>query len=454
MGQKISISDPMPFKDGDNFDILGQINGYSFLSSHTNSNFQLFRLDKDLSNLRIKELKLPERRAELLYTTIYKQSIYAVYSYRQKADLCFKVWILDANLDFKDSITIACLDKQTYNPSIKVLSSEDKSSILIYYQYLDLNIQFISIDLNSKSVVWKYNWDFNLEKSESQDLVKILYDNNRQVSLIFNDVKQHIKNRQLFSIFWLTKTGVIKNNVVLKDIEILNTDWYINNNNNTLLLLGSYFTQNRNKSKGVIFGSVSIGKQDSLFYKTNDFKLEWIAPITSEKEKFEKNLTDFKMVEMVLKRDTGVVIILENQKEIERTIPGRNINIDGIGRNIVDYYYNDILLISFSKNGNVEFISPLFKRQFSQDDEADYSSFFLNKSSDYLRLIYNDEIENENTISQYLVDANGKSIRQSILNTDYRKLKMMFRFGKQVGSNTCLIPSFYRNKIKMVKMEF
>lgn len=444
----------MPFKGGDNFDILGQINGYSYLSSHSNSNFQLFRLDKDLSNLRIKDLKLPERRADLLYTSIYKQSIYAIYSYRQKAELCFKVWILDANLDIKDSITIACLDKQTYNPSIKVLASEDKSSILIYYQYLDINIQFLSIDLNSKSVVWKYNWDFNLERSESQDLVKILYDNNRQVSLVFNDVKQHLKNRQLFNIFCLTKTGVIENNVVLKDIETFNTDWYINNNNNTLLLLGSYFTQNRNKAKGVIFGSVSIGKQDSLFYKTNDFKLEWIAPLTSEKEKFEKSLTDFKIVEMVLKRDEGVVIILENQKEIERTIPGRNINIDGIGRNIVDYYYNDILLISFSKNGNVEFVCPLFKRQFSQDDEADYSSFFLNKSPDYLRLIYNDEIENENTISQYLVDANGKSIRQSILNTDYRKLKMMFRYGKQVGSNTCLVPSFYRNKIKMVKMEF
>jgi len=452
--QKISISEPMPFKGGDNFDILGQVNGYSYLSSISNSNLQLYRMDKDLSNLRIKDLKLPERRAELLFTCIYKQMIYTLYSYRQKAELCYKLWIFDSNLDLQDSITLSCIDKQAYNPSIKIIASEDKSSLLIYYQYLDVYIQFFAVDLNTKSVIWKYNWDFNLEHKDSQDLLKILYDNNRRVSLIFNDVKQHIKNTQQYNIFCLSRTGVINNNIMMHNIEIYNADWFIDNNNSTLLLLGSYFTDNRNKAKGVLFGSVSIGTQDSLYFKTNEFKTEWLVPVIAEKEKVDKNLNDFHLNDLILKRAGGVVIILENQKEIERTIPGRNINIDGIGRNIVDYYYNDILVISLDKFGNIEFTTPLFKKQFSQDDDADYSSYLLNKSSDYLRLIYNDEIENENTISQYLVDAYGKTIRQSILNTDYRKLKMMFKFGKQVGTNTCLIPSYYRNKIKMVKMEF
>ncbi len=444
----------MPFRSGDNFEMLGQLNGYSYLSSNSNANFQLFRLDKDLSNLRIKDIKLPEKRIELLYTCMNKQSIYALYSYRQKSELCFKLWIFDSNLDMKDSITLSCIDKQAFNPSFKILPSEDKSSLLIYYKYLDINIQFIAIDLISKSVIWKYNWDFNLEHKDSQDLLKVLYDNNRRVTLIFNDVKQHLKNKQLFNIFCLSKTGVANNNVLLENIEIFNADWYVDNTNNLLLLLGSYFTDNRNKAKGVLYGAVTIGSADSLHYKTNEFKTEWIVPALGEREKSDKNLNDFRLVDMILKREGGVVIILENQKEIERIIPGRNISIDGIGRNIVDYYYNDILVISFDKQGNIEFTSPLFKKQFSQDDDADYSSFLLVRSADYLRLIYNDEIENENTISQYLVDAHGKTIRQSILNTDYRKLKIMFKYGKQVGSNTCLVPSYYRNKIKIVKMEF
>jgi hypothetical protein len=113
-----------------------------------------------------------------------------------------------------------------------------------------------------------------------------------------------------------------------------------------------------------------------------------------------------------------------------------------------------LLVISLSKSGIIEWMAPLAKKQFSQDDDGDFSSFLLIKGSNLLRILFNDEIKNENTISQYIVRSDGSYERKSLLNTDYRKLKIMFRQGKQVSSNACLIPCLSRNKLKFLKIEF
>lgn len=454
VAQHISISDPLPSKPEDEFDILGQINNYSFFFSSANENSQLLRLDKNMANLRIKVFEFPERRSHLIYTCIYKQMVYAVYSYRLKTDLCFKLLIMDSNLDLQDSVTLSCFDKQGYNPNFKVLPTEDKSGVLIYYQFLNTYTQFFALDLTNKSISWQYNWNFNAEKTESQDLLKILFDNNKVATLIFNEASGRVKNTQFYKLFWLSKSLTIENTVKLENVKIFNSDWYLDNYNNRILLLGTYFVDNRSKAKGILFASLGIGKSDTLYNRTNEFKKEWITPLVGEKEKPEKGIADLNIADIVLKKDGGVVVIYEIQRELERTIPGRTINIDGIGRNIVDYYYEDMLVASLNKQGDVEFVTPLFKRQFSQDDQADYSSFLLFKSPEYLRLIYNDEIENESTISQYLLNSSGKAVRQSILNTDYKKLKLLFKYGKQISINSCIVPSLFRNKVKLVRMDF
>ena len=452
--QQISISEPLPTKPEDNFEILGQINSYSYYYSDASETFQLFRLEKDLSNLRVKELNLFERRSNLLYACIYNKMIYAVYSYRLKADLCFKLLIMDSNLDIQDSLTLSCFAKQGYTSAFKVIPTEDKSGVLLYYQFLNTYTQFYAIDFTTKTVLWQYNWNYNAEKTESQDEQKILFDNNKTATLVFNDVGARAKHTQYFKIFWLSKTGIIQNPIKIENVNIFNSDWFLDNYNNNLLLLGSYWTDTRSKAKGVLYGSLKINSSDILYYRTTEFKKDWIGPLFNEKEKAEKGVGDLKVADLVMRKDGGLVVIYEIQKELERTIPGRTINVDGIGRNIVDYFYQDMLAVSLDTLGNVEFATPMFKRQYSQDDQADYSSFLLFKSPGYLRLLYNDEIENENTISQYLLDVNGKAVRQSILNTDYRKLKLLFKYGKQIGSNSCVIPSLYRNKIKLVRMDF
>ena len=80
--------------------------------------------------------------------------------------------------------------------------------------------------------------------------------------------------------------------------------------------------------------------------------------------------------------------------------------------------------------------------------------FFLVKTPKALRLLFNDEIKYENTVSEYVLRGNGKKDRNSVLNTSYQKLQLRFQDALQVASNEILIPSERRSRLRLVKVVY
>ncbi len=454
VGQNIYLSDVFNLKINDNIDIIGQLNGYNFFIQTSSGEYKIHRLDQELKNIRTHDLPFTERRSEILYTGFVNKNLNIVYKYRSRSDVCFKLMVYDTDLNLKDSATLACFSNLIYNPQIDMVISEDKNSFLLYYHYMNEHIQFFSFDLITKKLIWSYKWDHNLEKTEFRFLEKILFDNNKNAFLIFND-QSYPKSKSRIFCAYLSSDGVVRKTFQEFPFTIYEADWVIDNKNQRLILSGTYSNDKGKRANGSLYSNIELSlASDTLFYALQAFKAEYLTGIIGEKEKPEKGLEDIYVPNIILKQDGGTVIILERNKKIERFISGRSANFGGFGRNIVDYFFDDLLVVSINKIGKVEWVAPLAKKQFSQDDEGDFSSFLLFKSSNVLRLIFNDEIKNENTISQYIVTSDGSFERRSILNTNYRKLKIMFRHGKQTSGNTCIIPCYSRNKLKFLKIEF
>ena len=121
---------------------------------------------------------------------------------------------------------------------------------------------------------------------------------------------------------------------------------------------------------------------------------------------------------------------------------------------MVDYYIEDILVFDFDKSGDLSWSDVLHKKQFSQDDGAVYSSYFLMKNPSSVRLVYNDDIKQETTVSEYVLSPSGNSERNSLFTTDYQGLQLRFRDGVQVSSNEILVPSERQGKIRVVKLSY
>ncbi|HXR79670.1 MAG TPA: hypothetical protein VN763_02080, partial [Saprospiraceae bacterium] len=120
----------------------------------------------------------------------------------------------------------------------------------------------------------------------------------------------------------------------------------------------------------------------------------------------------------------------------------------------VDYYYEDMILFAVHPDGTEHWKEVLRKRQYSQDDDAIYSSFFLFKTPGELKFLFNDEIKQENTVGGYVVTGDGHVERRTVFNTDYQRLKLRFKDGMQLAYNECIVPSERNGRLSLVRIIF
>ena len=121
---------------------------------------------------------------------------------------------------------------------------------------------------------------------------------------------------------------------------------------------------------------------------------------------------------------------------------------------IVDYYYDDVFVVAIKPDGQAQWKTALHKKQYSQDDEGTFSSYFLMRNPDRMRFFFNDEIKYENTCSEYVIAPDGDFDRNSLINTVGQNLRLRFRDALQVSTGECLVPSEFRNKLKLVLLRF
>ena len=96
----------------------------------------------------------------------------------------------------------------------------------------------------------------------------------------------------------------------------------------------------------------------------------------------------------------------------------------------------------------------MHKKQYSQDDEGVFSSYFLHRSAGNLHFLFNDEIKYENTCSEYILSPTGAFDRNGLLNTVNQSLRLRFRDAIQLSATETLVPSEFRNKLRLVLIRF
>ena len=149
------------------------------------------------------------------------------------------------------------------------------------------------------------------------------------------------------------------------------------------------------------------------------------------------------------------MLIAEQQKQFTR----RSSSVAGryyMGRDLhhVDYYYNDIIVFSIHPSGEIYWSDILRKRQYSQDDDAMFSSYFLLKTPEVLRFIYNDEVRQNGLISEYILEANGESRRRALPSINQQNVLIRLTTGIQTDINEFVAISEFRNHMRLMRFEY
>jgi hypothetical protein len=227
------------------------------------------------------------------------------------------------------------------------------------------------------------------------------------------------------------------------------------NKNNQLVIAGLYSDKNKEKANGAFYLRLPVGASTPQVLHYEPFDEKFLS-ILRQKDVADdgKGVTDSEVKQVLLRQDGGAVMVVERSHQLQRgASSGRGFWRDGM-RLVIDYYFDDVYVLGFQPDGKPQWKTVLHKKQYSQDDEGTFSSFFLFMNADKLRFLFNDEIKYENTCSEYVLTPLGEFDRNSLLSTENQSLRLRFRDAMQLNAGECLIPSEFRNKLRLVLLRW
>ena len=455
--QKITVSEPVMLRQDIAYYLLGKMGNRTLLFRDQGVQFEVTAFDDQMQESWRKNLELDKRQPKVLYVLADKGAFSIIYRFREKSNLITKIHKYGPAANLIDSITIKNHGYLFYNPNLTVVESEDRSKLLLYHIEKQHTFKVISFDVKNMEVLWEASVqppEFNY----FQNFRDIIVDNDGNMMLVLE--KNNYRNQREthyyeFHCYYGLSKELIQFNIPMQSKLTYAATFTFDHLNGNLIGTGFFSDKNLGRADGTFYLNIKPQDHKNFLLSFNTFNNDFMINLLGKEADKNKGVPDIEIAELVLRRDGGVILIAERNRTMDRRAAAVNRSYyDSHTRFAVDYYYEDIVSLSIHPDGTTHWNTVLHKKQYSQDDDAIYSSFFLFKTGSNLRFLFNDEIKYENTVSEYVLNGIGDSERNSLMSTERLKLRLRFRDAFQVDANTLIIPSEHRSKLKLVKMEY
>ncbi len=119
----------------------------------------------------------------------------------------------------------------------------------------------------------------------------------------------------------------------------------------------------------------------------------------------------------------------------------------------VRYHADNIAVLSFDRNGRLEWSNVVGKEQF--DDQSDDLLFYdLMNTGGQLHFLFNKDEKRILLLNDYSIAPDGQLTHNPTLKNLDRGYEFMPKYGKQVSARQMIIPCLYRNYICFAKIEY
>ncbi|MBK7878971.1 MAG: hypothetical protein JNK69_05060 [Saprospiraceae bacterium] len=410
-------------------------------------------LRPDMSWTVEKDLELKGRKWRILDTYTHGNDIGILYltKVENKVEIFYGTY--DQNGILKQELVLPVKTVIEYPLEFNLISSDNQKWVSMSFNDRK-NIKWICVFNRFHPEEFLAKPAEELFDSENENVEKAsLGDDGNFYLLWMNDEHPGFRDKSIIKIQGVDQLGrqILNKEVVLKEgFDIYDLDINYNNFNKNLYLAGLYKEKNEQYADGYLIQNLSNGEELHMIEFDKEKLKEW----TGKSKKSSVSSLNFAIKKICFKEDGSSLVFMENSKELSRR-PYFNNTLDnsGIGTmRWVDYYFDDIFVVCFSPNGEKQWENILRKKQFSQDDDGLYSSFFIFTNRSFLRILFNDEIKNESTVSQYLLLPDGRINRKSVLNTSNTKLNLRITDAIQIDETTLIVPSENNGKMSLVRL--
>jgi hypothetical protein len=465
--ETIKVSRDIGIRNEYSYEILPNFFGRNLLFRDRGKEFFIDIFDENLEFVRTDELLFDTKRVSVSKVIAKDSLLYVFHTFYKKDSTLLAVRYYNQGLELVKADTLLRYKSEEFDINFKEMMSFDESKLALY-QLVKSSFLCIVLDIQGYNTKVYSSIKSNFrEKGDRDSFRGIRVTNKGNYFVVFENGNDWDGPKgHFFTLFYNDgSTDFIESIVELP--KVLSSGVRINydDQNQRLGIAGLYGNKRPEDIEGIYYFNKVISN-------INPRELVELIPIDKKvveelygRSKAKKPIIRDHMIKLLRHRsDGGLILVTEMQKEFVRR--GGNYPMVGpmgglvgsnpsqsFNRSLVDHYNEDMIVFSINTDGKIDWRKVLFKKQFSQDDDGAFSSFFYFATDKRIRLIFNDEIKSSNTVSEYVLDPSGRYERNAVLNTDYKDLKLRFRDAVQVSSDEFIVPSERNYKLALVKLK-
>lgn len=472
------------------FEIIGKVgnNILVFKNNRNENGISVYSSDMKLIE-RVKLDYMEDRWINVDFVP-YANHTWMIYQVQRKSVVyCFGVK-LDANakrLTDPVELDTTRIGWAANNKIYTTAYSDDKQKIMVFKinNKNPKNFLFTTLLFNAEMQL-QYRHHMTMPMEERNDyFTDFLVDNDGDLvfgKFVRKNGSDYISNLQLIT----KKTNEEKFNVrelnkgekekVLDEVRIK-----IDNTNKRYLFTALYYKQKRGNVEG-IYSLIWDKQNDSTHLErmlsfTDDLRRQAKGPDANLKISFN----DYFISDIIIRRDGGYLLTAESMYTTSR---GGSFNRwdylygNNPWASPIDYYYwspyyspwrspwnrwggssatryhaENIMILSFDKEDNLQWSNVISKTQFDDETDALVSHSLMNTGGE-LHFMFNLYERRTLLLNDHSIGPDGKITRHPTLKNLERGVEFMPRLGKQVSANSIIIPCQYRNYLTFAKIEF
>jgi len=434
-----------------NFDLIGYFNRKITLLEEDGRNVILHQFDDQLKVLGSPSITVDNHKARLFGYVPQDSLLSLYYKYTEDGQYLISVVNYDSRLNLAGKTILRAYPRNQVRPLTVSVSRDHACHLITLEESQERANRYIMYHAPTNTILWQQQDPLADEK---------IFEEDRRGRIVTNDglylslyVRGHNRLKNDYSLLVIDQNGFKQTTLKLSDVPLTDIRLNYDNHLKQIIVTGIYLDQNLTAQEGILL----IRLSDDLNYigevKKIPFTTQTIVDYLGQRQRSGAGMTDIYINGVIERKDGGILILCEQKKEISRVNNTARSAFVPMSTSI-DYYVEDIVLTSLSVGGNLEWQKLLQKKQYSYDDNAVYSSYFIHANPSQLRLLYNDEIKNENTISEYVVNALGNVDRRVLFNTVGSEIHLQIRNSVQIDANSSILPSIRKGKLRLVKITY
>lgn len=335
--------------------------------------------------------------------------------------------------------------------------SDDKSQILIYrMQAKGRSIQMVGVGLDTACNVTgrssaSFVGDNDLAIGEG-----VLDDKGNFYVPIFSPIGSKNYNDQ----YWMLTLPQGTNSFISQELPL--SGKYIANsylkmdNYNSRIYIGGFFADKKNGSyDGVIYSTFETSTGTFSQNKQLPFD-DRIRMATGERNK-KRAFDNYQPRQIIVKKGGGFVLLSEEVSIVNRPVSPYYTSYYAspmMAQSVREYYYNDILALSYDGDGVNEWFNFIHKSQYSQEDGGIFSSYSLINTGGVLGFLFNDNNTSRSKIQLATIDGSGKLEMRSLAVGNSSDPDWLPRPAKQIGVRDVVVPCIRKKQICFAKVSF